>query len=239
MKKNYFEKTFQTELKDLDVKKGIVEGYFSSWGIVDADGDELMPGAYTKSLNERGPGIGEKSRIQHLVQHTSTLPVHRFTDPETLKEDNIGLWFRSKITQTTYGKDLLLLYQDGVINEHSVGIQIVKGGQAPEGHNQVTEVILWEGSSVTWGANAATPVTAVKSMNDEEKAEYFCKKIDSLSKALFKGTYTDETFMMLEIQLKQIQAHYLDAVGEPEENSTPKPDEKSTGSNLVTVDLKI
>ena len=203
-------KSFDAITKDVDVKRRIVEGYFSTWGIVDADNDELMPGAYAKSIKENGPGA-VKPRIMHLWQHSAKHPMYRFVEDESLVEDQKGLFFRSKITSTTYGKDALLLYEDGVISEHSVGIQTVKTQKASEGHNQITETRLWEGSSVTWGSNWDTPVTDMKSMSKEEvtaAAEKFNNRIEVLSKALRDGTYTDDTFILLEIQLKQIQGHY-------------------------------
>lgn len=200
-------KSFEAITKDVDVKRRIVEGYFSTWGIVDADDDELMPGAYAKSIQENGPGAS-KSRIMHLWQHSAKHPLGRFIEDGSLLEDQKGLFFRSKITPTTYGKDALLLYEDGVINEHSVGIQTVKTQKADAGHTQITETRLWEGSTVTWGSNEDTPVTGMKDLTAEQQAEKFINRIESLSKALRDGTYTDETFILLEIQLKQIQGHY-------------------------------
>jgi len=234
----YLEKSCPAIIKDLDVRRGIVEGYFSTWGIVDADGDEMMPGAFQKSLAERGPEA-EIKRIMHLAQHNASHPLHRFTETGTIKEDEVGLWFRSTITQTTYGKDILLLYQDGVVDEHSVGIQILQATRSQEGHNQIFEAYLWEGSTVTWGANMATPVTAIKGMTDKEKGEYLCRRVDVLTKAFHKGTYTDDTFILLELHLKQIQAHYLELVTEPGGNPTPGPGGDPTPQNKVTVDLKI
>lgn len=234
----YLEKNTPAVIKDLDVRKGIVEGYFSTWGIVDADGDEMMPGCYLKSLAERGPEA-ERKRIMHLAQHNPVHPLHRFTEIDTLKEDEVGLWFKSTISQTSFGKDILLLYQDEVVDEHSVGIQIVNSTRSQQGHNQVFEAYLWEGSTVTWGSNMATPVTAIKGMTDQEKGEYLCKRVDVLTKAFQKGTYTDETFVILELHLKQIQAHYLELIKEPGGDPTLRPGGDPTDQNLVTVDLKI
>lgn len=203
-------KSFDAVTKDVDVKRRIVEGYFSTWGIVDADNEELMPGAYSKSIKENGPGA-RKPRIMHLWQHSVHHPMHRFIEDQSILEDAKGLFFRSHITPTTYGKDALLLYDDGVIDEHSVGIQTIKDQKASAGHKQLTEVKLWEGSTVTWGANWDTPVTDMKSLTQEEKiqiAEKYNERIEVLCKSLRDGTYTDDTFILLEIQLKQIQGHY-------------------------------
>lgn len=222
-------KDFEPIIKDVDTKKGIVEGYFSTWGIVDAHGDEIMPGAYRKSILENGPN-STKPRIYHLWGHDTTKPLGRFTENWALEEDQKGLFFRSKISQTSYGRDVLLLYQDGVINEHSVGISVIKSENASEGHTRLTELKLYEGSTVTFGANAETPTVSVKDMEPQDLAEKLSGRIDVLTKSLHTGTYTDDTFVLLEMNLRQIQGHYVSLVKSiqpgPPTGGDGKPDEK-------------
>lgn len=229
-------KDFPAVVKDVDSKRGIVEGYFSTWGIVDSDGDEILPGAYKKSLQENGPGSA-RPRLYHLWQHSTQHPLARFTEDQSLMEDHKGLFFRSKISRTSYGRDALLLYEDGVVNEHSVGIQIVKNERAGEGHMRVLEVKLWEGSTVTWGANMNTPTTAVKDQDPTDLAEKFNERINNLSKAIKDGSYTDETFVLLELQLKQIQAHYSSLISSIQPGGSTGTDDKP--STKVTLDLRI
>ena len=225
-------KNFGNTVKDVDTKKGIVEGYFNTWDIVDSDGDELVRGAFKKSLQENGPGSSHP-RIFHLLQHNARTPLYRFTEEKTLLEDNIGLFFRSHISKTTYGRDTLMLYDDGVINEHSVALQAIKEQKASEGHNQMLEVMLWEGSTVTWGANMNTPVTSVKSLTIKEQADKFHERVNTLSKALRNGSYTDETMMLLDIQLKQIQAHYQSLIdSQPETLVKDEPGERVALSEI-------
>lgn len=201
------EKTIPAIIKDVDTKKGIVEGYFSTFGVTDSDNDRILPGAYKKTLQERGPG-SNSPRIFHLWMHNPSHPLHRFVKEGTLYEDKVGLGFISTVSKTQVGKDALLLYDDGVINEHSVGIQIIKSETADDGVNDVYEVKMWEGSTVTWGANSYTPVTNVKELKPKEMGEEFIKRTEKLTKAIKNGSYSDETFVLLELQLKQIQAHY-------------------------------
>ena len=52
---NYYKIKSNGELKDVDVKTMTMTGYFSKFGNIDSDGDMMMPGAFKKSLNERGP----------------------------------------------------------------------------------------------------------------------------------------------------------------------------------------
>ena len=220
-------RSFAPTIKDVDVKKGIVEGYFSTWGVVDAHEDEIIKGAYAKTLQENGPG-SQRPRIFHLWMHDTRFPLARFTDEGSLKEDDKGLFFHSRISQTTVGRDALLLYQDGVIKEHSVGIQIIKNERAGEHHMRILEAKLWEGSTVTWGANENTPVTAVKDMDPEIQMEKFSERIQVLTKSLRDGTYTDETFILLELQLKQIEDSYQSLIdkiqpGQPTGGGEPTP----------------
>lgn len=234
-------KDIPAEVKDVDVKKGIVEGYFSTWDIVDAHGDEIVKGAYRKTLQENGPD-SSKQRIFHLWQHNSRTPLNRFTETGSLMEDNKGLFFRSKVSKTTWGRDALLLYEDGVINEHSVGIQVVKSENSGEGHMRLLEVKLWEGSTVTWGANEDTPTTSMKDLTPHEQAEKFNERINLLTKSLHNGSYSDETFLLLELNLKQIQGHYMSLISKIQpDDSTGKHDEPQNRVSLDTLlnDLKI
>ena len=56
---------------------------------------------------------------------------------------------------------------------------------------------MWEGSTVTWGANEHTPATGVKSEQVQDR-------IDRLTKALERGKYTDETSELLQYELAKI-----------------------------------
>ncbi len=51
----YNYKSFNSEVKDVDTKQGVVTGYFSAFGNVDSDGDIMMPGAFKRSIQDWGP----------------------------------------------------------------------------------------------------------------------------------------------------------------------------------------
>ena len=230
-------KSFAPTIKDVDVKKGIVEGYFSTWDIVDAHGDEIVKGAYKKTLQENGPE-SSKPRIFHLWMHNTYQPLNRFQEEGTLKEDNTGLFFHSKISKTAIGRDALLLYEDGVIKEHSVGIMPIKTESAGENHDRMLEVKLWEGSTVIWGANENTPVTSVKDLSPTEQAEKFNQRVELLTKALRDGTYTDETFLLLEYQIKQIQSAYDSLIAKLQPGD-PTGDDDEPRKTMVDFEIKL
>lgn len=191
----------QGHIKDVDTATGTVTGYFSVFGNIDSDKDMIMPGAYKKTLEEN------KSRIKHLWQHDVRYPLAK---PSVLKEDNHGLYFESSISKTSYGKDVIQLYADGVIEEHSVGFQTVKNSQK-SGYNEITEIKLWEGSTVTFGANSSALVTGMKGLN----AEDVLTKMDHVLKSLRNGKFeTEEIFEQLDIYFKQLQQVLIDITKE-------------------------
>lgn len=196
--KNVFEyKSIAAEVKDIDEQKGIVTGYFSAFGNIDSDNDMIMPGAFTKTLNEN------KKRIKHLWQHDVRYPLSK---PTLLKEDAYGLYFESEISKTSYGKDVLQLYKDGVVDEHSIGFRTERKNKK-DNYTELTELKLWEGSTVTFGANTNTPFTGMKAMTVEDVVE----KMDRTWKAFRNGKYeNEEIFEQLDIYFKQLQQVFID-----------------------------
>jgi len=189
-------------VSDVDTVKGIVTGYFSIFGNKDSDGDIIMPGAYRKTLKENGPQ-SEKPRILHLFMHDPYKPLGK---PHVLKEDKKGLYFESKISDTALGKDVLQLYLDKVLTEHSIGYNIVKREVDEQAEVQkLLELKLWEGSTVSWGANMDALVETVKSEGKEGKSfNKLIEKLDALQSAV-AGNYTDDTARQLEIHFNQLK----------------------------------
>jgi HK97 family phage prohead protease len=140
-----------------------------------------------------------RNRIMHLLQHNPLMPLGK---PTELMEDAKGLRFTSKITETSYGKDVIKLYAEGVFNEHSVGFEIIKADNKA-GYREIREIKLWEGSTVTWGANPNTPIESMKSW-DKPKSEEMLAKFCNI---LRNGDLTDEGMIQLEIGLKQLENH--------------------------------
>jgi HK97 family phage prohead protease len=192
---------FASMVKDVDVKNGIITGYFSAFNNVDSDNEIVVPGAFRRSIRERGPS--GSNRVAFLRQHRPELLLGR---PTVLKEDKTGLYFESKISPTSYGKDTMVLYQDGVINEHSIGYDVVKQERTQDEPTRLLELRLWDGSAVTWGANDQTPFLGFKSVKDWSKA---FDQIDNINRAL-TDVVTDDTAMTLEIWIRQFQQGIMD-----------------------------
>ena len=107
------------------------------------------------------------------------------------------------ISDTQQGEDVLKLYRDGIYKEHSVGINIVKDEYSEQERcNIVTEVKMWEGSTVTWGANEMALGGVMKGEHD---TEYLLKRYEALNKAYYTGTYSDDVFPIIEKQRDYIE----------------------------------
>ena len=227
-------KNCNIEVKGIDLKNRIVEGYFAAFGKVDADNDVFVKGAFTKSINERGPKGA--NRIKHLFNHWDTVGVL-----QELTEDNYGLRYVSKIGTHRLGEDVLKMYQDGIITEHSVGFQTIQDkSDIIDGVRYLKEVILWEGSSLDkWGANEWTPV--IKSYDDWKlQAKRISDRIESLNKALTGRTnYTDETYNEIKIKLNTLQTMLKSLVEAQPINITAQNNEpkESKGSDDVRIEL--
>ena len=191
-------KGFGGLVKDVDKTGRTVTGYFSTFGFKDSDGDIIIPGAFKKTLSERGPS--GKNRIFHLWQHRTDQILGK---PAVLIEDEKGLYFETSFANTALGNDALQLYIDGIINEHSIGFNVIEYERNTEEDTTIIkEVRLWEGSTVTWGANENTPSTGVKSKS--EIKDDLTDAISRIEKALQNGKYTDEIFELLQYELVDI-----------------------------------
>lgn len=191
-------KDFIGSVKDVDTSKRKVTGYFAHFGSKDSDGDIITDTAFNRTVKERGPE--GSNQIMFLNQHDWKQP-HGFLD--VLKTDSTGLYFESKaLPNTSYSNDAIVLYQEGIVKEHSIGYNVINNDRKSNA-NYLTELKLWEGSNVTLGANSNTPFTGFKSLNIQEVNE----KTNSIIKLIKNGTLTDETFIQLEIALKQLQQH--------------------------------
>jgi uncharacterized protein len=174
-----------------------VTGYFASFGNMDYDDDIIMPGAATKTIAERGP-MGS-NEIFFLNQHNYAQPHGK---PMILEAQERGIYFESKIAPTSYGRDAMILYAEGIVVQHSIGFSTIKSDYNQQtGMRMIKEIKLYEGSNVTLGANPETPFMGFKSLTMAEINDQIAKMI----KLLKDGSLTDEGFGRLEIALKQFQ----------------------------------
>jgi HK97 family phage prohead protease len=173
-------------IKDVDTRRGIICGYWSTFNVAD-DGqvpDVVMPGAFKKTIQEQGPQ--GTNRIKFLWQHDADKILGV---PQVLKEDNVGLYFESQIVPTSFGSDVLLLYEAGAINEHSIGyVPKDTAYDRSTGVRYLKQIMLYEGSACAWGLNPITPVTAIKGVGPERLAAH----VGRLESVLRNGRLRDQ-----------------------------------------------
>lgn len=198
----------QAPMGDIDEKAGIVKGYGSVFGNKDSDDDVIMPGAYTKTLQEHG------GRVKYIYQHDITKPIGKMTE---LGEDDKGLYFTAEIPDTALGRDVMKLIKAGVITENSVGIMpVVKNWHEEDKTRYIKEVKLYEVSAVTMAANEQAMIHDVKS--EEKRIQSIQKKFDVLQKLLVNEDISDDLGYAIEYQLQCLKADM--SITKPEDNST-------------------
>jgi hypothetical protein len=136
----------------------------------------------------------------------------------SLSEDDYGLFAVAQLGQSQIGEDAWNDYNDGIIREHSIGFQYIQDKMrwiddmnAPaQGYWMISELKLYEGSAVTFGANENTNVVEVmKSEQKIEKAVKISEQIDTLIKALATGKGSDDRLFEMEMKVKYLNSQLL------------------------------
>lgn len=216
----YNYKTLELEVKDVDRKEGIVSGYFAAFNIKDSDGDIIHPGAFSKTISEMFP----KGRVKHLLNHNPSQPLGKIIE---LKEDSYGLFYRSQIGTHSLGRDFIKMVESDLIKEHSIGFNDLtpRDRKSGEGHNNITEVKLYEGSSLTaWGANEFTPLVEMKGIS---KVDAIAERVKNLEKFVRATDATDETVELLLIEIKQLSQIIETMSSTQAVEKTPEPQKES------------
>ncbi len=133
-----------------------IEGYAAFFGNVDSYGDIIEQGAFTKTLKEN------RNRIKVLWQHDTNEPIGK---PIAMEEDSKGLYIKAQISMTDAGRKAMTLMKDGVIDEMSIGYDVIKDDYK-KGNRMLKEVRLWEFSPVTFAANEKAKITSAKNFSD-------------------------------------------------------------------------
>ena len=161
-------KTFDFKVTNLDIEGRTVEGYAAVFGNLDLGRDIIHPGAFAKTLAERG------NKVRFLWQHDMREPIGK---PIEMHEDNSGLFMKAIVSDTARGRDALALLRDGAISGLSIGYDAIPGGtdytKAEDGEpvRNLRELRLWEVSLVSIPMNEAAGVTALKEVKAVMKTE--------------------------------------------------------------------
>jgi hypothetical protein len=96
------------------------------------------------------------------------------------------------------------MVESDLIKEHSIGFNDLTpaDGKKGDGYNNITNVKLYEGSSLTaWGANEFTPLVEMKG---ESKIDILAQRVKAFEKFVATTDATDETIQLCLIQIKQL-----------------------------------
>lgn len=148
-------KSLELKESSVDIDARTVSGYASTWEM-DQTRDIIHRGAFAKSISERF----KANKIKILWQHDLPLGM-----PVEMREDDYGLFVKSRISKTSLGDEALELMRDGVVDRMSIGFSIPAGKADYDEEEQVRhirEVKLFEASYVTFPANEGAIVTGVK-----------------------------------------------------------------------------
>ena len=202
--KQFQSKDIANGIMDVDTTTRRVKAVWSRMNNIDLDNDIIVPEAFTKTLMERGPA--GKNLVWSLVDHKADM-ANVIGKPEELYVEGDMLVAVTPIVETEKGTDMLKLYEAGLVNQHSIGFSTIKSDFQSEKKDVrvIKEVKLYEGSAVLWGANPETPTISVKSQTKED----LNNRLERLLKAFRGGKFTDDTFALMEIQIKNIQADLL------------------------------
>ena len=130
-----------------------IEGYAAKFGNVDSYNDIIQQGAFALFLTSE-----DAKRVRLCYQHDFDNVIGVI---ESMSEDEQGLRFRAKISNTTLGKDVATLLEDGAINEFSIGYKTVKFTMDDQQNiRTLQEVYLYEISPVTRAANEKATLQA-------------------------------------------------------------------------------
>jgi HK97 family phage prohead protease len=220
--KHYQVKDISNGLEDMDIRSRNVKTVWAMCGNVDLDNDVIVPEAFSRTITARGPK--GKNLIWSLVDHKSSMK-YALGKPKELYVEGNALIAVTEIIETEMGEDMLKLYEANLINQHSIGFSTIKSEMDNStGIRTIKELMLYEGSAVLWAANPETPTLAMyKGMEQAEVQETLNGRLEKLLKAFKHGTFTDETFSLLEIEIKQIQTAISELTTQPVAAATLDP----------------
>lgn len=219
---------YKTNTKDVDMTKRIVQSIANTYLFFDSDQDVLLPKSGAKTISEKGPESNGVAKIKNVKDHVIS---DRIGKPQVIEETKIDgrevVYCESKMLTTTLGNDQLIEYQEGVIDQHSIGFRYMgldlvtsddEGWKVwlgklinPEDAEKagymflVKEYDLFEWSPVSFGANKLSQYLGVKSTNTEGMVLKLHNRLDLLEKQLKSGKQSDYAMLDYELETRQLK----------------------------------
>ena len=234
---------FETITKNVDFSKRTVSSIANTYLYFDHDQDVLLPGCAAKTIQDRGPNSTVAGKIKNCKDHKIS---ERIGKPLLIDERTIDgkrvIYAESKMIETTLGNDMLIEYQENVIDQHSIGHRYVDLNFITRDDKEewskmmamlinpddaeeygycfpVKEIELFEWSPVSFGSNELTPYLGVKSGNKEALQLKVYDRLDFLTKSLRSGRQSDETMRDYELEVRQIKQFISELFSKADEPS--------------------
>lgn len=137
---------------------GFFSGYGSVFEVLDSYREIVKPGAFLKSIAD----WTQKGRMPPVLwNHDGNQVIGVYT---LMREDERGLYVEGQLLTDAVQKarEVHAALKVGAISGMSIGYTVVKAQDADKGVRRLTELSLWEISIVTFPANEAARVDAVK-----------------------------------------------------------------------------
>lgn len=169
----------QLQLKVNDIAQdGTFEGLLSVYGVVDLGNDRVEPGAFTKSIAERG-GV-----VPLLWQHQINQPIGLLQLRDTPKALEVT---GSLVLEVAQAREAYALLKKGVLRGLSIGYEAIK--HTMQGSiRRLQELRLMEGSLVTFPMCLPAEVTAVKSIAEKRQLEELVSCLQNAAREIREGT---------------------------------------------------
>ena len=153
---------------DAGLDTGIIEGYASTFGGIDHQGDRIQPGAFADTLATHRSAGTTPAMLWH---HRGSEPIGKWTG---MGEDVRGLRVRGKLNlDTPRGRDAYSHLRAGDVGGLSIGYHVPAGGQvrAEDGSRLLKKIFLHEVSVTPMPADPTARVTSVKGLILSSRAE--------------------------------------------------------------------
>lgn len=140
----------------------VVDQPFEMWDMLGSYSEVVRPGAFTRTLNA-SPGV------QLLLNHGGLAMAYTKAGTLRLAEDSTGLHMRAEVNPARSDvQDMLTALADGNVDEMSFAFRVTRQLWSPDfDQRDIQEVDIHRGdvSVVNFGANPATSVSAVRSLD--------------------------------------------------------------------------
>jgi uncharacterized protein len=135
---------------------GVIDGYAALFGVADSGGDIVQPGAFARSLAQRG-----RTGVKMLWQHNAAEPIGAWT---SIAEDAKGLKVSGSLDlSVARAREALSLIRSGAVDGLSIGFRTKRATTSKAtGLRRLYEIDLWEISVVTFPMQTAARITTVK-----------------------------------------------------------------------------